>query len=160
LNKLERVYVFSVHNHPLIIPTYPLNRTSLFGFLMALWQGKSRRSKTGRRIRYSRSKRKFEIGREPHLTTIGDTKIKKVRTRGNNLKIRAKTANVVYVVDPKTNKTIKTEIISVVENSANVHYVRRNIMNKGAIIDTKLGKAKITSRPGQSGNINAVLLSK
>jgi small subunit ribosomal protein S8e len=33
-------------------------------------------------------------------------------------------------------------------------------MNKGAIIDTKLGKAKITSRPGQSGNINAVLISK
>ena len=127
---------------------------------MALWQGKSRRSKTGRRIRYDQSKRKFEIGRESHLTTIGETKLKKVRTRGNNKKIRAKTANTVYVVDPKTNKTTKTEITSVVENSANIHYVRRNIMNKGAIIETKLGKAKITSRPGQSGNINAVLISK
>ena len=127
---------------------------------MALWQGKSRRSKTGRRIRYDQSKRKFEIGRESHLTTIGETKLKKVRTRGNNKKIRAKTANIVYVVDPKTNKTTKTEIKSVVENSANIHYVRRNIMNKGAIIETKLGKAKITSRPGQSGNINAELISK
>ncbi len=127
---------------------------------MALWQGKSRRSKTGRRIRYDQSKRKFEIGRESHLTTIGETKLKKIRTRGNNRKIRAKTANIVYVVDPKTNKTTKTEITSVVENSANIHYVRRNIMNKGAIIETKLGKAKITSRPGQSGNINAVLISK
>ena len=127
---------------------------------MALWQGKSRRSKTGRRIRYDRGKRKFEIGREAHLTTIGETKLKRLRTRGNNRKIRSKTANFAYVVDPKTNKTTKTEIISVVENLANIHYVRRNIMNKGAIINTKLGKAKITSRPGQSGNINAVLIAK
>lgn len=144
----------------IVIHTYLLNITSLFGFLMALWQGNSRRSKTGRRIRYGRGKRKFEIGREAHLTTIGETRLKKIRTVGNNRKIRAKTTNYAYVVDPKTNKTIKAEITSVVENSANIHYVRRNIMNKGAIIDTKLGKAKITSRPGQSGNINAVLISK
>ena len=127
---------------------------------MALWQGNSGRSKTGRRIRYSRGKRKFEIGRERHLTTIGTTKLKKVRTMGNNRKTRAKTTDVVYVVDPENNKTIKTEIISVVENQANIHYVRRNIINKGAIIETKLGQAKVTSRPGQYGTINAVLLSK
>jgi len=127
---------------------------------MALWQGNSRRSKTGRRIRNAQGKRKFEIGREMHLTTIGEPKLKDVRTKGNNKKTRALTANVVYVVDQKTNKTTKTEITSVVENQANIHYIRRNIINKGAIIDTKLGKAKITSRPGQSGNINAILLAK
>jgi len=127
---------------------------------MALWQGNSRRSKTGRRIRCSRGKRKFEIGREQHLTTIGEPKMKDVRTKGDNKKTRALTANVVYVVDQKTNKTTKTDITSVVENQANIHYIRRNIINKGAIIDTKLGKAKITSRPGQSGDINAVLLAK
>jgi small subunit ribosomal protein S8e len=127
---------------------------------MALWQGDPRRSKTGRRIRHARGKRKFEIGREQHLTNIGATKMKKVRTMGNNRKTRAMTADVAYVVDPKTNKTTKTEIISVVENPANIHYVRRNIITKGAIIETKLGKARITSRPGQSGTINAVLISK
>jgi small subunit ribosomal protein S8e len=127
---------------------------------MALWQRKSKRSLTGRRIRYERGKRKFEIGREQHLTTIGKLKHKKVRTRGNNQKIRAMEADIAYVVDPKTGKTAKTEIVSVVENPANIHYVRRNIMTKGAIINTKLGKAKITSRPGQSGIINAVLISK
>jgi small subunit ribosomal protein S8e len=139
---------------------YPLNMSSIFGFLMALWQGKSRRSKTGRRIRYERAKRKFEIGREQHLTTIGEQKLKIVRTTGNNRKTRLLTANVAYVLDPKTQKTTKTEIISVIENAANIHYIRRNIINKGAIIETKLGKAKITSRSGQTGNINAVLLSK
>ncbi len=126
---------------------------------MALWQGNSRRSKTGRRIRAARGKRKFEIGKEQHLTTIGNPKQKAVRTKGDNQKIRSLTTNIAYIVDQKTGKTTKTEITSVVENSANIHYIRRNIMNKGAIIDTKLGKAKVTSRPGQSGNINAVLIA-
>jgi small subunit ribosomal protein S8e len=127
---------------------------------MALWQGNSRRSRTGRRIRYARGKKKFEIGREQLLPTIGPTRLKKIRTMGNNRKTRAKTIDVAYVVNPEDNKTTKTEILSVAENAANIHYVRRNIMNKGAIIETKLGKAKITSRPGQTGTINAVLVSK
>lgn len=127
---------------------------------MAIWHGDSKRSKTGRRIRYAKNKRKFEIGRELHLTTIGKQKLKPLRTRGNNTKTRVLTTDVAYVIDPKTKKTTKTEIITVMENAANIHYVRRNIMNKGAIINTKLGKAKITSRPGQSGVIQAMLLSK
>lgn len=127
---------------------------------MAVWKGNSKRTSTGRRIRYARNKRRFEIGRELHVTTIGPMKRKTIRTRGNNKKSRALTADVVFVVDPKTNKTTKTEIITVLENSANINYIRRNIMNKGAIINTKIGKAQIASRPGQSGVINAVLLPK
>jgi small subunit ribosomal protein S8e len=127
---------------------------------MALWQGSSKRTRTGRRIRYARGKRKFEIGREQHFTTIGSTTTKVVRTKGNNRKTSVKTSNIAYVLDPKTNKITKTDIVTVKENAANIHYVRRNIMNKGAIIETKIGKAKITSRPGQSGTVNATLLSK
>jgi small subunit ribosomal protein S8e len=127
---------------------------------MAVWQGNSKRTKTGRRIRTAQNKRRFEIGREVHLATIGAEKRRPIRTRGNNNKSRILTADTAYVVDPQTNKITKTEIITVVENSANIHYVRRNIMNKGAIINTKIGKARITSRPGQSGVINAVLLPK
>jgi small subunit ribosomal protein S8e len=126
---------------------------------MAIWQGSSKRSNSGRRIRYARGKRKFEIGRERHLTTIGKPAVKKVRTMGKNRKMRVKTTDIVYVVDPKNKKTTKTEITSVVENPANIHYVRRNILNKGAIIETKIGKAKVTSRPGQCGTVNAILLS-
>ena len=127
---------------------------------MALWQGSSRRSKTGRRIRYSRGKRKFEIGRETLLTTIGDTRLKKIRTLGDNIKTRAKTLNLAYIIDQKNNKTSKSEIKSVIGNPANVNYIRRNIINKGAIIETNLGKARVTSRPGQTGMINAVLISE
>jgi len=139
---------------------HPLNIPFLFRVLMAVWQGNSKRSMTGRRIRSARNKRRCEIGRELHLNTIATMKRKPIRTRGNNKKSRVLTADTAFVIDPKTNKTTKTEIITVIENTANVHYVRRNIMNKGAIINTKIGKAKITSRPGQNGVINAVLLTK
>lgn len=127
---------------------------------MALWQGKSQRSKSGRRIRYARKKRRFEIGRETHLTTIGPTSIKKNRVRGSQHKFSAKTINVAHVIDPESNKTEKTEIKSVIGNPANINYIRRNIITKGAVIDTPLGHAKVTSRPGQVGMVNAVLLKK
>jgi small subunit ribosomal protein S8e len=33
-------------------------------------------------------------------------------------------------------------------------------VTKGAIIQTEIGKARVTSRPGQSGAINAVLIDR
>ena len=127
---------------------------------MALWQGMARRSNTGRRIRYARGKRRFEIGRETHLTTIGKPTVKTIRTRGRQRKDTAMTLDIAYVVDKETKKTTKTDIKSVIENSANINYIRRNIINKGAIIETGIGKAKVTSRPGQTGVVNAILIKE
>ena len=52
------------------------------------------------------------------------------------------------------------EIKDVLENPANPHYVRRDIITKGAIVITDIGKARITSRPGQHGVVNAVLIEE
>jgi len=38
--------------------------------------------------------------------------------------------------------------------------VRRNIITKGAVIKTEKGPARVTSRPGQHGIINAILLER
>lgn len=125
---------------------------------MALWQGSSRRSKTGRRIRVHRGKKRFEIGREIHEATIGKPSIKKIYGRANKSKFSVNTTTIVYVVDPKTHKTVKTDILSVIDNPANINYIRRNIITKGAVINTSLGHARVTSRPGQTGTVNAVLI--
>ena len=127
---------------------------------MAQWQGRSKRKVSGGRIRLHRKKRTFEIGREKQFTTIGEYKNAKVRTKGDNLKMRLVRTEMANVINPKTHKTSRVKILTVVENSANPFYVRRNILNKGAIIDTELGKAKVTSRPGQHGMVNAILLSE
>ena len=52
----------------------------------------------------------------------------------------------------------KATIKMVVENKANKDFVRMNILTKGAIIETDLGKARIINRPGQEPQINAVLV--
>jgi small subunit ribosomal protein S8e len=67
-------------------------------------------------------------------------------------------ANNANVTNPKTGKTAKATITTVTGNPANINYVRRNIITKGAIIQTSAGKARVTSRPGQHGAINAVLI--
>lgn len=125
---------------------------------MALWQGKSRRTPTGGRFRLSRGKRKFEIGSEKQFTRVGTTSMKKARTRGDNVKVRMLMAEFANVMDKKTNTVKKAKIITVKTNPANPNYVQRNIINKGATIETDVGMAKVTSRPGQDGAVNAVLI--
>jgi small subunit ribosomal protein S8e len=67
-------------------------------------------------------------------------------------------ASYASVADPKTGVTKKALIENVEENTANPNYVRRNLLTKGAIIKTEIGRARIVSRPGQHGVINAVLI--
>ena len=125
---------------------------------MALWQGRSRRKPTGGRYRPFRKKRKFEIGVEQQYAFIGPQKLKLYRTRGRNQKVRILNAEFANVIDAKTGKTSKSKIITVKENSSNPHFVTRNIITRGAVLQTDAGLAKVTSRPGQDGVINAVLI--
>ena len=69
----------------------------------------------------------------------------------------AKYAN---ISDPRTGKTTKVEILEVIRNPANVDYNRRRVLTKGTIIRTELGTAKIVSRPGQDGVMNAVVIAE
>lgn len=125
---------------------------------MAIWQGKSLRTPTGGRAKSNRNKRKIEFGRDPAETKIGQRKFKKIRAKGGNEKIRLATDEKINVVDTKKNKVQVAEILNVLENSANIQFVRRNIINKGAVVETNLGKVKVTSRPGQHGILNGVLV--
>jgi small subunit ribosomal protein S8e len=127
---------------------------------MALWQGKSKRKPTGGRLVQNRKKRRYEIGREPLLTNLGEESLRQYRTMGGNTKVKMLSAAYANVVDPKTNKVKRVRIVTVKVNPANPNYVQRNIMNRGATIQTDIGMARITSRPGQDGTVNAVLLTE
>ena len=125
---------------------------------MALWQGKSKRKPTGGRLANSRSKKRFEIGRELQQAKIGETTKKVARARGGSRKDRLLRTDQVSVTDPKSGKSFHSKILEVIENTANPNYVRQNIITKGSVIETEKGKAKVTSRPGQHGVVNAVLI--
>lgn len=125
---------------------------------MTIFQGKGHRKFTGGKLRQARSKRRYELGREPTLTRIGENSSKIIRGLGGSRKIVLMRGNEANVYDPKEKALKKVKILTVKENPANPHYVQRNILNKGTIISTELGDARVTSRPGQDGVINAVLL--
>ena len=119
-----------------------------------------RKSTGGRRISYKK-KKKYELSKAPAMPTIGKKdERKKVRAMGNRKKTKLKHALKVNVLDKKTNKYTVTELQTARENPANRNYARRNIITKGAVITTKIGDVKITSRPGQDGCVNAVLIEK
>ncbi len=124
------------------------------------WHGRSRRKETGGRYRPARKKRKYEMGRDTILPVIGERKLRKLRVRGGNYKVRVVSTTHINVTNPKTGETKRVELKDVIENPANPHYVRRDIITKGAIVLTELGKAKITSRPGQHGCLNAILIEE
>lgn len=126
---------------------------------MVIIQSRSKRRPTGARYHAYRKKKLYDKGSEPSNTKIGATRLKKVRGLGGNKKVKVFLSEVANVLDPKTKTYSKSKIKAVLENPANRHFVRRNIITKGAVIDTENGKAKVTSRPGQNGSVNAVLVS-
>ena len=121
-------------------------------------QGRSTRKRTGGRLKNVRKRRKDELGRLPTETQVGEPRFRTIDVRGNDTKTRALATDVASV--NKGGETVSTEIEDVVENDANPNYVRRNLITKGALIETSAGLARVTSRPGQEGQVNAVAVDE
>ncbi|MEK6846264.1 MAG: 30S ribosomal protein S8e [Nanoarchaeota archaeon] len=125
---------------------------------MARSQERSLRKPSGGRYHYHRTKKKYELAGFPASTKLSpNRKVATVRTMGGNHKQAIMSTNKINVADKK-GKVTQTEITNVVGNPANPQLVIRNIITKGAIVETKLGKVRVTSRPGQEGALNGVLV--
>jgi len=125
---------------------------------MARSQERSKRKASGARYHSSRSKKHYELAGFAANTKIdNDKRIRNKRTIGGNSKESILVINQINIAG-KDGKTQKTEMVKVLENPANPHLVRRNILTKGAIVETSLGKAKVTSRPGQERSVNGILI--
>ena len=122
---------------------------------MTIWKGKSGKKPTGGRFHALRKKRKHELGPDSKPTVASKSDVKKtVRQRGGTT--RTKLVKALFANVGKK----KVKILNVVENQANRHFARRNIITKGAKIKTEAGEAIVTSRPTQDGVVNAKLVSK
>lgn len=122
------------------------------------WHGRlKKRKKTGGKKRAYRSKRLHELGNRPMETSLGETERKIESGRSGFEKVKLVSENYVNVSDPSTGQTERLEIVDVVENPANVDYNRRGVITKGVIVRTEKGLARIVSRPGQDGVLNAVV---
>lgn len=111
---------------------------------------------TGGKYIKRRKKKKFEKIGQKRTVKLGEDKKKTVKTRGGNKKtflLKGKTINVEL-----KDKKQKTEIKNVLETPSNRFLARQNIITKGTIVETELGKVKITNKPTQEGNINGILI--
>ncbi len=125
---------------------------------MGIWHRRSGRASTGARLKRFRSKRKYEMGRVPTETLMGEPKRKVIDSKGTHKKRPALRLNMVNVTNPKKNVTLRAELLDIEENKANMDYQRRKVITRGTIIKTSKGRARVTSRPGQDGVLNAVLI--
>jgi|SRR3989344_1718811 len=126
---------------------------------MAISQFRSRRKRSGGRyVSFSKGKKIKNKGNLPSLTTIGEKRKLNLRIRNGGSKSRLLQVNTVNLYDPKAKKYTQAKIETVVDSPSDRNFIRRNIMTKGSVIRTDKGNARITSRPGQEGAINAVLI--
>ncbi len=117
--------------------------------------------KTGRKIsggKYvaRRKKKKFELPGQRRVIKLGENKRKTKRTKGGNKKVLTLRANTVNVM--KSGKSSKVQIKNVLETPSNKFLARQNVLTKGTIVQTDLGKVKITNRPTQEGVVNGILV--
>ncbi|MCE4624321.1 MAG: 30S ribosomal protein S8e [Desulfurococcales archaeon] len=131
---------------------------------MGVYQWRDHKKRTGgKRNWYYKVKRKYATGR-PFVPAVftpeEEHEVKPVRARGGNVKLRLRKTYFAVVSNPKTGESKKVKIKAVIVTPANREFARRNIIVKGAIIETEIGRARVTSRPGQDGIVNAVLIEE
>lgn len=119
-------------------------------------QSRSRRKPTSGLYHKFGKKKVHEFAGDQILVKLEKEKYRCVRTRGGSRKRQLLQTNKAVIFPG--GKIAK--IITVKENPANPHFVRMNIITKGAIIETELGLAKVVSRPTQHGIVNAVLIEE
>ena len=103
-----------------------------------------------------RDKKLVHIGGRFTATKVAEKEVKLVsRTRGGNSKVKLKKASSVNVLTKAGMK--KAKILGVME-SHRPDFARENIITRGAILKTDIGKVKVTNRVGQDGIVNGVLI--
>jgi len=117
-----------------------------------------KRKETGGKRRPYRARKAYEADDYAFETAVGETVRSAKRTRGGSWNFGLRYANKANVYDPATKKTVTTEIVRMTANPANREYERRGVITRGATIETKLGKARVTSKPSDDGVVNGVLV--
>ena len=111
---------------------------------------------TGGKYIKSRKKKSYEIKGQKRIVKIGEEKRKSKKVTGGNKKTFLLRANFINV---KTKNNIKRLVIkNVLETPSNRFLARSNILTKGTIVETEIGKVKITNRPSQDGVVNGILI--
>jgi small subunit ribosomal protein S8e len=111
---------------------------------------------SGGKYHKKRKKKLYERTGNTRIVRLGEQKTKIMRGRGGIKKKVSLAHNTINII--KNGKGKKVKIKNVLETPSNRFLARQNILVKGAIIDTEMGKARITNRPSQEGTVQGVLV--
>lgn len=118
---------------------------------------KGRKITGGRYHKFSK-KKKHALRGDTRKVKLKETKQKVIRGIGGNKRKVLLSSDYINLMDSKTKKASKVKIKNVLETPSDRFLARQNIIVKSAIVETELGKAKITNRPSQEGMIQGVLI--
>lgn len=124
---------------------------------MTIWKGRANRKASGGKYK-PMGKKKYALGIDPRPTVLGKAKEEKTPARMRGGKNKTRLVKALFANVSNGSKVVKSKIITVSENNANRHFVRQNVVTRGAKIKTELGDAIVTSRPSQQGVVNAKLV--
>ncbi|VVB80004.1 30S ribosomal protein S8e [uncultured archaeon] len=114
---------------------------------------------TGGKYIKNRKKKKYELPGQKKIVKVSETDKERRKTKrvaGGNKKtflLQAKFINVTL----KDKKIKKAQVKNVLETPSDRFLARQNIITKGTILETELGKVKVTNRPTQEGTLNGIL---
>jgi small subunit ribosomal protein S8e len=93
-----------------------------------------KRRATGGRMPVHQKKRKFEMGRQPAMTKLGQKRVRTVRGRGGNMKYRALRIDAGNFSWGSEAVSRKTRVLDVVYNATNNELVRTKTIVKNCIV--------------------------
>eukprot|EP00753_Platysulcus_tardus_P018594 PLAT6947.1.p2 GENE.PLAT6947.1~~PLAT6947.1.p2 ORF type:complete len:203 (+),score=80.17 PLAT6947.1:69-677(+) len=93
-----------------------------------------KRRATGGKRRIHIKKRKYELGRPPAMTKLGERRVRAVRTMGGNRKFRALRADTGNYAWGSEVCARKTRILDVVYNASSNELLRTKTLVKGCIV--------------------------
>jgi small subunit ribosomal protein S8e len=129
----------------------------IYEFFSKVYMARGRKISGGKYHPF-RKKKKHALPGIPRKVKLSERKAKTIRGLGGNTRTVLLSEKYANVMDPKTKKSKKALIKNVLETPSSRFLARQNILVKSAIIETDLGKARITNRPSQEGNVQAILL--
>jgi small subunit ribosomal protein S8e len=117
-----------------------------------------KRKPTGGKRRANRGRRAYEDEGYALEPVVGKSAQRASRTLGGKWVVGLTAADTANVADAKGKVVKKSKILRVKSSPANRDYERRGVITRGAVIETDLGEARVTSRPSRDGVVNAVLV--
>jgi small subunit ribosomal protein S8e len=111
---------------------------------------------SGGKYKAGRKTKAYEKSGQKRIVRLGEKKTKLMRGRGGRTKLVSLSQQEINVI--KNGKAKKVKIKTVVETPSNRFLARQNILVKGAIVETEIGKVRVTNRPSQEGILQGIAL--